>query len=115
MRRSFASLTAALILSTAYSAFAVRRRRLAVPHTQTSFCRIFGSWVITTPIGPRRGSGIAPPEALVLLVTAASRGPADMEPATAIAIMPAVKIDPNIAFALSHRLNARWFSGDIHL
>jgi hypothetical protein len=58
---------------------------------------------------------MAPAEALVLLATAASCGPADMEPATAIAIIPAAKIDPNIAFAWSHRLNARWFSGDIRL
>jgi hypothetical protein len=84
-------------------------------HTQNSFYRIFGSWVITTPVGLRRCSGIAPPEALVLLATAASRGPADMEPANAIAIMPAVKIDPNMAFALSHRLNVRWSSADILL
>jgi hypothetical protein len=84
------------------------------PHVQNRFCRIFGSWVVTTPIGLRRGSGITP-EALVLLATAASPGPADMKPATAIAIIPAAKIDPNMAFALSHRLNARWFSGDIRL
>jgi hypothetical protein len=84
-------------------------------HTQNSFCRVFGSCVVTTPIGLRRGSGMTPPEALVLLATAASRDPADMEPATAIAIIPAAKIDPNMAFAVSHRLNARWFSGDIRL
>jgi hypothetical protein len=80
--------------------------------SQNSFYRIMGSWVVTTPGCLERCSDTATSEAFVLLASSASRGPTDLAPVNAIAISPVAKIAPTTAFAVSHRSNVRWSSGD---
>jgi hypothetical protein len=53
-----------------------------------------------------------PTSEAVSLATAASRGPMDLDPANAIAIIKAAKIEPKMAFACSHRSNVRRSSAD---
>ncbi|MBV8286171.1 MAG: hypothetical protein JOZ35_04530 [Hyphomicrobiales bacterium] len=79
---------------------------------QNSFCRTLGSWVVAMPVCLQRCSDTATSEAFVLLVTCASRGPPDLEPANAITISPVAKIAPTMTFALSHRSNVRRSSRD---
>jgi hypothetical protein len=79
---------------------------------QNSFSRTLGSWVVAMPGCLQRCSDTATSEALVLLASSASRGPTDLEPVNAITISPVAKIAPTMAFALSHRSNVRWSSGD---
>jgi len=49
----------------------------------------------------------------VIAAIAVSDRPAELEPAKAIAIIPMARIEPRIAFVLSHLLNSRCSFGDI--
>jgi hypothetical protein len=77
------------------------------------FNRIGGPCVVTTAVCYGTVCGTPTSEAAVVpLATGASRGPMDLDPANAIAIIKAAKIEPKMAFACSHRSNVRRSSGD---
>jgi ABC-type uncharacterized transport system substrate-binding protein len=55
------------------------------------------------------------PESCAFLAIAASRGLAEKEPASAMAIVAVAKIDPTMALDVSQPLKARWSCGDMFL